>query len=86
MDSAIEQRVSLEGAAINGWLPIETAPRDGTFVLVTHGHARDGCLAVVMARRGPNAPNFVEGEGWECQGGGWYMGPRFWQPLPEMPK
>ena len=79
-------------AAINalpgvGWQPIETAPKDGTWVLLTgglidYGWDRDTQPLVV-------AGQFV-GTVWQfawCDGGyyGEYENPTHWMPLPDAP-
>lgn len=57
------------------WLPIETAPKDGTRILCAHPHF------------GVRAMHFEQGEWWlsgcSCSDDG---PPTHWQPLPEPPK
>jgi hypothetical protein len=65
------------------WLPIETAPMDGTNVLLVNrkGHMacglwRDGILGRGWFLRGGNEPNVFFND---------HHGPTHWMPLPEAP-
>lgn len=62
----------------NGWMPIETAPRDGTFVLVT---TRQHVAGMVMAQWDSRMPYpaFVD------EGGDSAFDAAYWQPLPPPP-
>ena len=55
------------------WQPIETAPRDGTTIIVHDG--REGMDARLWFTSAE--PNYMGPE---------YAGMRFWMPLPEPPK
>ena len=77
---------------MTGWQPIETAPRDGTWVLLTGGHT-DECsmwddlsgyvTRCVVAKWQPKfwAMAYWDGE-WRSE----YLHPTHRQPLPEPPK
>lgn len=55
----------------NQWLPIETAPKDGTNVLVVE----DGNVLVA---------SYINGYGWDIYPGQ-LINPTHWQPLPQVP-
>mgnify|MGYP000894219903 CR=1 FL=1 len=57
-----------------GWRPIETAPKDGTRVLL----ARVGIDAMHTA--------FWRGSTWHCGGLQYFNNPTHWQPLPSAPQ
>lgn len=65
-------------SALGGWLPIETAPKDGRFVIL-HVHGAEPEVSIGFYDGGPDWL-FVEGDimPTECR-------PLFWQPLPEPP-
>ena len=70
-------------AAPSGWQPIETAPRDGTNVLLVN---RKGNMATGLWMSGPI------GTGWVLRGGSApnvffneHHGPTHWMPLPAPP-
>lgn len=75
---------------MNEWQPIETAPKDGTAVLVTGGTY--GCddiscefhhlpfKEVAVARW-----DKVDRMWWFCFGGAFYANPTCWMPLPDPP-
>jgi hypothetical protein len=62
----------------NPWMPIETAPRDGSEVLVFN------------RATGPYVSQYDNGEwpkhGWDNKPGVWYPVPSHWMPLPTPPK
>lgn len=75
------------------WRPIETAPKDGTDVLVMYMHIQTQCVF--------NAFYACEEDGWDASEAGWWsyehsevgrikledwMTPTHWMPLPEPPK
>jgi hypothetical protein len=60
-----------------GWQPIETAPKDGTFVLV---YWRDPPQDYP-----PDVLLYSSESGWVDDYGSKYMEPTHWQPLPEEP-
>lgn len=73
------------------WQPIETAPRDGTGILVW---TERGCFSVEW--NGPSLPRFEQNE--SAYSDGWYVdngsrdlydlrgpSPTHWMPLPEPP-
>lgn len=72
-----------------GWQPIETAPKDGTKVLLTNG-------SWVETARWANCDERFEGENWQwllvdCEDGYYNVTaepnePTHWMPLPEPPK
>jgi len=69
---------ALSVAQGQGWLPIESAPRDGTPIIVTDG---ERCAAVYPAgtrvRWWPNV--------WMGTTHCGMKGPKFWQPAPPLP-
>lgn len=60
-----------------GWMDIETAPKDGTYILV-HCEAT-GVGVAHWAKVGRNS-------GWSSDHGWWQETPTYWQPLPDAPK
>ena len=84
--SSREERVEMADSEAN-WLPIETAPRDETRVLV--GWADDG-HSVVIAFYGPKysahgvnyGNSWGHGIGWQHQ---FHKPPTHWMPLPDPP-
>lgn len=61
-------------APVNTWLPIETAPKDGTKFLAFE----DGEMAVVACG--------INGWFWVASAHAYYIVPTHWQPLPPLPK
>ena len=59
------------------WQPIDTAPKDGTLVVVYDGDP--GC-PIEMARY------FEDNSGWFDDAHGFRLKPTYWQPLPEPPQ
>jgi hypothetical protein len=84
---------------MNTWRPIETAPKDGTQVLLLvefEEHATEdipGPARTIGANNDGNVPP-GEGEGWQFAGWCWchdhYVQgtgtPVGWQPMPDLPK
>lgn len=82
----------LELKTNNGWMPIETAPKDGTWVLLTGG-------SIDYSWDGKTEPKVVVGQHiiWEDKWPQWkmawfdsghygeYCNPTHWQPLPKLP-
>lgn len=56
------------------WMPIETAPKDGTVVLLWHRNWT-----------GPESGCFYGVQGWGIQGGIYLLQPTHWQPLTSPP-
>lgn len=67
---------------MNKWMPIETAPKDGSVLLYLPyglmycGRKRYGQLGE------PQQDEFV----WRCDSSGRFANPTHWMPLPEAPK
>lgn len=60
-----------------GWQPIETAPKDGTEILV---YAPGFCQTALWE-------SYTFSEGWvNDSSGNWLNDPTHWMPLPEPPK
>jgi hypothetical protein len=77
--------------AAPAWQPIETAPKDGTQVLLwVDGHVMLSRWYVHYLNGAPNPHRAPEWEQGEMYGGfGGYMGPlrpTHWMPLPQPPK
>lgn len=79
----------------DGWLPIESAPRDGTIVLVwtavsageIRGISRSAKGHADIARYSDGRSDYL-GDWWDCCGGDYYSTwcqPTHWQPLPAPP-
>lgn len=74
---------------MSDWQPIETAPRDGTHILVINAaflHEGEMCVAFWHTLRGEKQ----EDGRWDVTGYGGYeaepeVEPTHWQPLPEPP-
>ena len=60
---------------MTAWMPIDSAPKDGTEVLVWDGAIR----GVLIAEHAHGAWIVCDGEGWER------ISPTHWQPLPPPP-
>ena len=57
------------------WRPIETAPKDGTQVL----------LSGVGLKRWVSTGHYLKGHWWDDDGPGWLAKVDYWMPLPEPP-
>jgi len=66
------------------WQPIETAPKDGRWMLGAWINADDGCGYVTATVRYEGGADWREKIGMGC--GGPCSCPTHWQPLPEPPK
>lgn len=64
------------------WQPIDTAPQDGTYVLVVEGRSRSDD-SVMIASWGGSGPD-SSGRMWFAEGIGW-LSPTHWMPLPKPP-
>lgn len=68
----------------NGWRPIETAPKDGTLVLIFaalgNPAAFEGVLLAAYGRTDDNGEDW-----WALDSGGWVKSPSHWMPLPPPP-
>jgi hypothetical protein len=82
----------IEAGDERGWRPIESAPKDGTDVLVMYMHIETQCVF--------NAFYASPAENWDAEDEGWWsyehsevrriklegwMTPTHWQPLPTPP-
>lgn len=74
-----------------GWLPIESAPRDGTWILLWDHHrevAVSGCWHDEPERNSPNG--YEPGWSWWSADDDLLVwdgdGPTYWMPLPQPPK
>ena len=67
------------------WQPIETAPRDGTRVLLAAFHSSDSVMLGVFQSADSDDPDDVDG--WDTDQG-WWPDTDFthWQPLLDPPK
>lgn len=75
--------VSSKPSVEEGWMPIETAPRDGTHILaVVAGHHLGTGLPFI-----PEVVEWLDGVGWwsEMWGVGGDYHPTHWRPLPAPP-
>ena len=61
----------------DGWRPIETAPKDGTWVLVW-----DCCRCKIAS----NYYDHDQRDEWTTDGEGFLIQPKLWQPLPPRPQ
>ena len=64
------------------WQPIETAPKDGTKILVCHIHY----YSPITAWWSSYHPNAKGKETWREDGSNYKLNPTHWMPLPEAPK
>ncbi|KEZ17215.1 hypothetical protein CP98_03714 [Sphingobium yanoikuyae] len=71
-------------AAERGWQPIETAPRDGTWIVTAGGGADFGMPMKWNERGGAWECDAVMLEDWDNQAEG-YSRPTHWRPLPDVP-
>jgi hypothetical protein len=68
-------------AAMHGWQPIETAPKDGTQILAfAKGYGSDFYGVCQWAEADPDFPRTVSGWFWSFA-----IRPTYWQPLPAPP-
>ena len=81
-----DSAASALSAGLGAWLPIETAPKDGSLILVT------GCngskTVVAAAWKGPSEEDGFDKPRWVGWLGLYELGlaePKFWHPLPEAP-
>lgn len=82
----------MEGTGMMEWQPIETAPKDGTPILVWNGPANYGYYTAPdqMGTARWDRQAFTDGEmcWWACDccDGVTTYNPTHWMPLPEPPK
>ena len=62
------------------WQPIETAPKDGTKVLLYKPDDEFWCSSIATARW------WAKESEWLCTGSAYFPAPTHWQPLPPEPK
>ncbi len=71
------------------WQPIETAPKDGTVIILCESGYRDSIRASFWRQDGDGFPwKFLDPDS-ETFLNGWlgdHRGPTHWMPLPEPPK
>jgi hypothetical protein len=69
---------------VNEWQPIETAPRDGTAVLVTNGETQ----RVAWTQRPKEDGDYLVWTYYVTRAGGaaTMVEPTHWMPLPELPR
>lgn len=81
----------IERVAKSGWMPIETAPKDGTDVLLCGGEMGDTMSFEVYPLK-RTVLGYWDGSLWNCGNSGGHdeyyvlVGPTHWQPLPEPPE
>lgn len=61
------------------WQPIETAPMDGTRILLCRPNH------IIPVCEGWYENNYIKSFHWRCYDGGVYKGPIYWMPLPQPP-
>lgn len=66
-------------------MPIETAPKDGTFVLLLWQEALQWNGATVAHYESKKVQPFPKEQGWYGRTGLRYTNPTHWMPLPEEP-
>lgn len=64
----------------NGWLPIETAPRNGKWILAWWPNVVEAALVVFYCEHQGRWVEATSGSGWKNHGN-----PTHWQPLPKGP-
>ena len=77
---------------MNTWQPIETAPKDGTFIITVVDTCQD-CRPAIMAwqchhdkcRFGPDPEDFMEESHFDEYWRGCDYQPTHWMPLPKQP-
>lgn len=71
---------------MTAWLPIESAPKDGTVILVYSGHSEDarGNGTGVYIASWSDDP--LGGDFYELIDAPWPLEPTHWQPLPDAPE
>jgi hypothetical protein len=78
--------------ATRGWQPIETAPKDGTWVLLCGGETTEDTFRTDLDAshtRRPVVGRWEQGWVYDFWDGDWRSGyddPTHWQPLPEAPE
>lgn len=80
-------RLAKTGPAVDGWLPIETAPRDGTPILAFNPMVGVYSTAAVEVGGFTEYPSgfWPDGKKNKHALGRWYCVPTHWRPLPEPP-
>lgn len=76
VEALAQARAALTAAKAGGWLPIETAPKDGTRILVWRKHATRPLIARYQK----------DFEWFEDEDGVHLYNLIYWQPLPNPPK
>ena len=74
------------GVDMSEWLPIETAPKDGTEILLVR--FQELCMPALGGAYWGRRDGFDDEEGWVSRNGAmWFpLHPTHWIPLPEPPK
>jgi hypothetical protein len=94
MEAALSAALAVDGMALQGWRPIDSAPEDGRYIIT--GSFRDDELKWVKHSRWMSAEEACEEEGGasaDDYDAGWtdgedehdYCYPTHWQPLPPPP-
>lgn len=69
---------------MSDWRPIETAPKDGTFILAVIAGFKP---AVVRFMCAPGRSDWIDSsDNWTSDIGGPFWEPTHWMPLPDSPK
>lgn len=79
--------LAVKQALANRWYPIDTAPKDGTRILVFEGFGGHFREAYYLTEEDAKRSDDSTAEGWKSNETGWdlhYVS--YWMPLPESPK
>lgn len=80
-EAALSAALTVDGVAVQGWQPIESAPRDGTWILVSRDNGCGTDYAIVWWD-----DHSDDGYPWRSEFNA-YVADRWddWQPLPQPP-
>jgi hypothetical protein len=81
-----EQIIASLQPQIPEWQPIETAPKDGTWILIFHVHADGGSNSTHVAKYDANSSGNSRGTRWKERAGSYNITATHWMPLPAAPK
>jgi hypothetical protein len=72
-------KASVDETEFGEWQPIETAPRDGTFIIAWQPHISDSDIRILRSVNGYWSDEHGIGQST-------LRDPKYWMPLPEPPK
>lgn len=90
-DALEAERAKVAAARLEGWQPIETAPKDGTAILIACDYHRPNRSQVTLAWWEPRVRKWVESQHWDDCEDDWNFNTcafrvTHWMPLPDHPE